>query len=462
MFPETPVWQNITISNLVSVTSSSQSNYSGSYCGIIWGLPEAPVSGVTLSNVQLSARHGFDANHDTNLAFDGKCVITPHDGGGDLVSTTSAPTPYQVTIEKEGYTNQDIGSPATAGDTVFDPNTGIWTITAGGTGIGGSADQFNLMSETETGKATYFAKVVSQTNSNSAAAAGVMFRDSSNTVTAAFADAVVTPGAGVEFQWRNADNGTVGSASVNGIVAPIWVEVVRNGSTFSAFYSSNGTTWTQIGAAETLTMSSTALVGLAVAANSSGSTTTATFSNLAGAAISTDPASRPAARDRNHRQSQRHRDRSRQHPDLHLVGSLKPEGATTPPSPPTAPQRQKHHTATFFAPGVYEFPPDRLPIRTASLPSAVLGVGVNQTPSSIMVVPSLTATLTGGGTQLFTATAKDRFNATFQPVFSWSIPSGGGSVNSSFGLFTAPLARRCDNRPSRFRSGFRRLDRYRQ
>jgi hypothetical protein len=431
----TPVWQNITISNLTSVTSSSQSNYSGSYCGIIWGLPEAPAANITLSNVSLSARHGFDLNHDTNIAFDGKCVITPHDGGGDLISTTSAPTPYQVTVEKEGYTDTDIGSPATAGDTLFDPNTGLWTVTAGGTGIGGASDQFNLMSESETGNATYFAKVASQTNSNSAAAAGVMFRDSSNTTTAAFADAVVTPGSGVEFQWRNANNGTVGSASVAGIIAPIWVEVTRAGNSFSAFYSTNGTSWTQIGTAQTITMSSTALVGLAVAANSSTATSTATFSNIAGASITTDPASSPqpvAATTANLSATATETGSTLTYSWSVLA---MPSGATTPTFSANNSTTAKNTTATFFASGIYEFlltVTDSNNIAT----SAVLGVGVNQTPTSVTVAPA-TATLNAGSTQLFTATAKDQFNNTFTPNFAWSVTSGGGSVNSSFGLFTA-------------------------
>jgi hypothetical protein len=431
----TPVWQNITISNLTSTTSSSQSNYSGSYCGIIWGLPEAPAANITLSNVSLSARHGFDLNHDTNIAFDGKCVITPHDGGGDLVSTTSAPTPYQVTVEEEGYTDTDIGSPTTVGDTLFDPNTGLWTITAGGTGIGGTSDQFNLMSESETGNATYFAKVASQTNSNSAAAAGVMFRDSTNAATAAFADAVVTPGSGVQFQWRNANNGTVGSASIAGIVAPIWVEITRTGNSFSAFYSTNGTNWTQIGTAQTITMSSTALVGLAVAANSSTATSTATFTNLAGAPITTDPASSPqpvTGTTANLSATATEAGSTLTYNWTLLQG---PSGATAPTLSVNNSTTAKNTTATFFAPGIYEFlltVTDSNNIAT----SAVLGVGVNQTPTGVTVSPA-TATLGAGSPQLYTASATDQFGVTFEPVFAWTVSSGAGSVDPSFGLFTA-------------------------
>ena len=78
----TPIWQNITISNLTSTTTSGQSNYNGSYCGIIWGLPEEPVNGVTLRNVQLSARYGMDLNHVRGVTFDSISKITALGGGG--------------------------------------------------------------------------------------------------------------------------------------------------------------------------------------------------------------------------------------------------------------------------------------------------------------------------------------------------------------------------------------------
>ena len=44
-----------------------------------------------------------------------------------------------------------------------------------------------------------------------------------------------------------------------------------------------------------------------------------------------------------------------------------------------------------------------------------------------------------GGTQQFTAVGKDQFGASMstQPSFTWSVVSGGGTINGS-GLYTAP------------------------
>jgi hypothetical protein len=91
-------------------------------------------------------------------------------------------------------------------------------------------------------------------------------------------------------------------------------------------------------------------------------------------------------------------------------------------------------TATFAAAGSYDFQvtitaPDGL---TAT---SDVDVKVNQTLTSILVSPS-TITVPFGGTQSFSATAKDQFSAPLssQPTFIWS--SNVGSVDAS-GNFTA-------------------------
>ncbi len=427
----TPFWENITISNLVSVTSSSQSNYSGSYCGIIWGLPKAPVSGVTLSNVQLTARYGFDLDHDTNVAFDAACRITPLGGGSEEMSDTSAPTPYEVTVEQEGYSDEDVGSPVTAGDTLYNPDAALLTDTAGGTGINGSSDQFNFLSETATGNITYFADLTS--NSSSSSTDGVMIRDSSNTASSAFADAVVTS-ASVQFQYRSANGGTISTDSVSGPTGP-WLEVVRNGSTFSGYYSTNGTTWTLIGSAS-VTMSSTEMVGVAVAANSSTATTTAQFASLAGPSITTLPLASPQPATGT--TANLSVSASESGSTLTYTWSVleSPSGVTAPTFSTNGTSTSNTTTVTFFGAGIYEF----LVTVTDSNNDAryaVVGVGVNQTPTTVTVKPASTDVLVNTSS-VFTATATDQFGVTFEPNFAWSLVSGGGTQDSSAGVFTSP------------------------
>ena len=348
-------------------------------------------------------------------------------------------TPYDAIVLAANYTDQDLGSPALASNAVYNPDTGLWSITASGTGIGGSSDQFNFAATTINGNGTYFAKATSQTNSNAAAAAGVMFRDSTDTATSAFAAVFVTPRDGVEFEWR-VSNGAAAATpiAITGIVAPIWVELVRSGSTFTASYSSNGTTWTQIGTSQTVTMSTSALAGLAVSANSSSATTTAGFSNLAGPSITTAPAAspQPATGTTANLSITATETGSTLTYTWSIISS--PTGSTNPTFSVNGTSAAKNTTATFSSFGVYFFLVTITDSNNVST-TDVLGVGVNETATSVAVSPT-SVTLGAIGTQIFTASATDQFGVTFQPVFAWSLSSGIGAQNSSFGLYTAPAA----------------------
>jgi polygalacturonase len=431
----TPIWENITFSNVTSTDNSSSA-----VDGILYGLPEEPISNVIFDNVKLSTGtkgHGLEVNHVRNLTFGDGSTLT-NGVGSDLIATTSVAAPFDDTMAAEGYSDQDLGAPATVGLTSFDPDTSLWSIIAGGAGIGGASDQFNFASTGVAGDATYFAKVTSLSTVNAGAVAGVMFRDSSDTTTAAFADAVVTPTGGVIFQWRNANGGTTGSTTVASIAAPIWLEVVRSGSSFSAFYSSNGTTWTQIGTAQTITMSSSALVGLAVSSGNNSSTSTAGFSNISGPTTSSPTAASSTSVNGNST-------------NLSVVGadSIGTSGLTynwsaTGPAAVTytgstnGTNASKNITANFTAAGIYDF---TVTIADADglTTNALINVLVNQVPTTVTVSPS-TASLGASATKVFTATATDQFGAAMAPlpIFAWSLAGGVGSINSSFGLYTAP------------------------
>ena len=65
--------------------------------------------------------------------------------------------------------------------------------------------------------------------------------------------------------------------------SPVWVKLVRSGANsnqFSAYYSRNGVTWTQLGTTQTVTMANSALVGLAVTSHANGTLCTSTFTGV--------------------------------------------------------------------------------------------------------------------------------------------------------------------------------------
>ena len=67
---------------------------------------------------------------------------------------------------------------------------------------------------------------------------------------------------------------------VAGVNAPYWVKLVRSGNSFSGYISADSNTWTQVGAAQTITMANPVYAGLAVTAHNNSSLCTATFDNV--------------------------------------------------------------------------------------------------------------------------------------------------------------------------------------
>ncbi len=74
-----------------------------------------------------------------------------------------------------GWTGSDVGSPSPPGGQSFDAGTGTWTVSGGGSGPGGTADQLHLVNKPLATTGGAEARVTSLTG-GSAATAGVMLR----------------------------------------------------------------------------------------------------------------------------------------------------------------------------------------------------------------------------------------------------------------------------------------------
>ncbi|MGO9113898.1 MAG: fibronectin type III domain-containing protein [Thermoguttaceae bacterium] len=178
------------------------------------------------------------------------------------------------------WTDVDIGSPTLAGS-AYDSN-GTVIVNGSGNDIWNASDQFHFVYVPFTGNGTIIAQVVSQGYTDPWAKAGVMFRDSL-AANSAFADMVLTPGNGVAFQSRDT-SGNLANANTGGggYTAPVWVELVRSGSTFTGYVSSDGINWTEPSGFSpvTLTMNSTIYVGLCVTSHDASAVSTATFNQI--------------------------------------------------------------------------------------------------------------------------------------------------------------------------------------
>jgi hypothetical protein len=155
-------------------------------------------------------------------------------------------------------------------------------VTGGGGDIWGTADSFHYVWQTMAGDGSVSAQVISQTASDPYAKAGVMIRDTSDPGSPYYA-VYVTPGNGIVVQSRDAagDN-SIQPASIASGSAPVYLQVTRTGTTFSAAASPDGVNWTPVpGSALTLpNLSGAVLEGLAVTSHNTGQLSTVAFNSV--------------------------------------------------------------------------------------------------------------------------------------------------------------------------------------
>ena len=184
----------------------------------------------------------------------------------------------------EGVTELSLwfrGYPGAVGSFVEGP-VGTYTMTGSGTDIWVEADEFHYAYKTLNGVGSIVAKVESIDNTNAWAKAGVMIRESLDPGSV-HASMVVTPGNGVSFQRRPmTDAASTSENSATGEeVAPYWVKIERDlAGNFSAYHSTNGSTWQKQGASENIQMSSLVYIGLAVTSHDAALTCQAVFTNV--------------------------------------------------------------------------------------------------------------------------------------------------------------------------------------
>jgi hypothetical protein len=177
------------------------------------------------------------------------------------------------------WTCEDIGGPSQTGSASM-TGGGTWTIQGGGSDIHGTADQLQFDRRTLAADGSISAHVTSQSNTNPWAKAGVMLRASSDPGAANYA-LLVSPGNGVFVQYRSTQGGNTNRISAISGAVPQYLRVTRSGSTFTAYTSTDGSTWTPLaGSAVTLSVSGSMLAGLAVTSHNTSSLCTVTMDGV--------------------------------------------------------------------------------------------------------------------------------------------------------------------------------------
>ena len=208
----------------------------------------------------------------------------PQTGAGTatIVATAGGITssPITLTVVPFANTGDDIGTVGVAGSDSYSSAT--YTVTGAGAGLAGTADAFHFVAQPIAGDATLTAAISSAT-----ATAGVMVRGSTSS-SAAFAAAVYVPGKGVEFAYRTTAGGTVVTSAPIAASSGVYLQIIRSGgpdgTTYTGAYSTNGTTWTNLAASQTIAttaIAAQALSGLIVTSGSTTATATASFTHVA-------------------------------------------------------------------------------------------------------------------------------------------------------------------------------------
>ena len=180
----------------------------------------------------------------------------------------------------QGWSATDIGGPAPAGGQSFAPISGTWTVSGGGAGLVGTADQLHYVSRIAPSGGGVAAKVSSLVGGGGGAGAGVMLR-TDTTPGSPFYSALVTNGGGVVVQARTTRGGVATTMDTYGGAAPTYVWVGASGTTLSTYTSTDGYVWTAVpGSVVPLGLGASPLGGLAVTSGTAGLLATATMTDV--------------------------------------------------------------------------------------------------------------------------------------------------------------------------------------
>ena len=184
-----------------------------------------------------------------------------------------------------GWQTTDVGAVGAAGSAAS--SGGVMTIAGSGADVWNTADEFRFVYQPFTGDGSIVTRVTSIKNVDVWVKAGVMMRESLS-AGARHAFMLVSPGKGLAFQRRKAANGDSVHTDGGAGTSPAYVKLTRQGTTFTAYRSADGGTWTKVGS-ETISMGATIYVGLAVSSHRDGTLADATFASTALSADASAP-----------------------------------------------------------------------------------------------------------------------------------------------------------------------------
>ncbi|HEV7866180.1 MAG TPA: protein kinase [Chthoniobacteraceae bacterium] len=191
----------------------------------------------------------------------------------ELVSSVKVPPPA-VPKQLGEWSHVPLGSPAIAGEAT--EKDGAFALRASGADLWGTHDSGHFLYRAWTGDGALVAHVTKLEKVDPWSKAGLLMRenlaaDGRNVAL------IVSPANGVALQIRPKAGVATTSTKVAGLVAPVWLKLVREGDRFTGFHSTDGQSWTEFRSEQMPNLPKTLHVGLGAASHNEGRATTATF-----------------------------------------------------------------------------------------------------------------------------------------------------------------------------------------
>jgi uncharacterized repeat protein (TIGR03806 family) len=235
-----------------------------------WRFNSGNISGATNSSLSL-------LSVQTNNS--GMYAVTVSNPGGAVTSSNATLTviaPVNLVLPLP-WQQQDLGSVGLIGGASY--SNGVFSVQGSGDDIWNNADAFHFVYQPFNGDGQISARVISIQNTGGGwPKAGVMIRESLS-AGSRHAFVLMSTGNGASFEWRTNASGVSTSIVVRGISAPYWVKLTRNGNVFTAYDSSDGNNWIQIGNVS-VGLASNVYAGLAVTAHDNTVINNSTFDNV--------------------------------------------------------------------------------------------------------------------------------------------------------------------------------------
>ena len=202
-------------------------------------------------------------------------AVTSHTSSALAVGTFDSVSVTTSQTLPHGWQSDDVGSVAIAGLAAEDGGT--FAVAGAGADVWGTADAFHFVSQALEGNGTIVARVTSVDAVHAWTKAGVMLRSTLDPGSP-HAFMLVSAAKGVAFQRRT----VAGGASTHTAAASAsawWVRLTRRNQTITAWTSSDGVAWTEVGS-DTISFDGPIRAGLAVTSHDASRLATGIFDNV--------------------------------------------------------------------------------------------------------------------------------------------------------------------------------------